>query len=157
MLSGATCRASAMAGTAVFRIVVSNDSIKNATATSQGNNPLADTCREGAEVGSGMAGPQCVLKGFLQCTVLRQIGPAEESGCGEWLHASVLSQVLSRRRRCLHRPFLEKVEGGSDGRPSRRSGIRLRRNDRRICRSGARRHSALPQPWREGLSERKHE
>ena len=31
-----------MAGTAVFRIVVSNDSMKNATATSHGNNRLLD-------------------------------------------------------------------------------------------------------------------
>jgi hypothetical protein len=30
-----------MAGTAVLRIVVSNDSMKNPTATSQGNNRLA--------------------------------------------------------------------------------------------------------------------
>jgi hypothetical protein len=37
MLSGATCNAAAIVGTAVFKIVVSRDSIKNATATSQGN------------------------------------------------------------------------------------------------------------------------
>src|SRR6185503_3372865 len=36
MLSGATCRAAAIDGTAVFRMVVSSDSMKNATATSQG-------------------------------------------------------------------------------------------------------------------------
>ena len=46
MLSGATLRASAMAGTAVFRIVVSNDSMKNATATSHGSNRLLDVCGE---------------------------------------------------------------------------------------------------------------
>jgi len=40
-----------MAGTAVLRIVVSNDSIKNATATSHGNNCLLDGSRE--EVGGG--------------------------------------------------------------------------------------------------------
>src|SRR6202042_2594761 len=37
MLSGATFRAAAIVGTAVFRIVVSSDSMKNATATSHGN------------------------------------------------------------------------------------------------------------------------
>jgi hypothetical protein len=36
MLSGATCRAAAIDGTAVFKMVVSSDSMKNATATSQG-------------------------------------------------------------------------------------------------------------------------
>ncbi len=33
MLSGATCNALAIAGSAVFKIVVSSDSMKNATAT----------------------------------------------------------------------------------------------------------------------------
>ena len=37
MASGPTWSASATAGTAVFRIVVSSDSMKKATATSQGN------------------------------------------------------------------------------------------------------------------------
>jgi hypothetical protein len=41
MLSGATPRAAEMAGTAVLRIVVSSDSMKNATATSHGNILLA--------------------------------------------------------------------------------------------------------------------
>jgi hypothetical protein len=40
MLRGATPRAEEMAGTAVLRIVVSNDSIKKATATSQGKSRL---------------------------------------------------------------------------------------------------------------------
>jgi hypothetical protein len=42
MLSGATLSASEIAGTAVFRIVVSSDSIKNATATSHGKSRLLD-------------------------------------------------------------------------------------------------------------------
>jgi hypothetical protein len=42
MLSGATPRAAEIAGTAVFRMVVSKDSIKNATATSQGKRRLDD-------------------------------------------------------------------------------------------------------------------
>src|SRR5258708_40233610 len=41
MLSGGTLSACAMAGTAVFRIVVSNDSMKKPTATSQGRRRLA--------------------------------------------------------------------------------------------------------------------
>src|ERR1700722_11264734 len=41
MLRGATLRACAIAGTAVFRIVVSSDSMKNPTATSQGKRRLA--------------------------------------------------------------------------------------------------------------------
>jgi hypothetical protein len=40
MLSGATWRAAEMAGTAVFRMVVSSDSMKNATATSHGRRRL---------------------------------------------------------------------------------------------------------------------
>src|SRR6266542_1527437 len=42
MLSGATASAFAMAGTAVFRIVVSSDSMKKATATSHGNIRFTD-------------------------------------------------------------------------------------------------------------------
>lgn len=42
MLSGATFRASAIAGAAVFKIVVSSDSMKKATATSQGKSRLLD-------------------------------------------------------------------------------------------------------------------
>src|SRR5579863_3752541 len=41
MLSGGTCRACAMAGTAVFKMVVSSDSMKKPTATSQGSSRLA--------------------------------------------------------------------------------------------------------------------
>ena len=42
MLSGATLSAVAIAGTAVFKMVVSSDSMKNAIATSHGNNRLLD-------------------------------------------------------------------------------------------------------------------
>src|ERR1035438_6332438 len=52
MLSGATLSAAEMAGTAVFRIVVSSDSIKNATATSQGSRRLLDA-EGGAEALAG--------------------------------------------------------------------------------------------------------
>src|SRR5208283_859296 len=45
MLSGATPRARAIAGTAVFRIVVSSASMKNATATSHGSSRFADPAR----------------------------------------------------------------------------------------------------------------
>src|SRR5580698_1703809 len=40
MLRGGTCSALAMAGTAVFRMVVSTDSRKNATATNHGRSHL---------------------------------------------------------------------------------------------------------------------
>ena len=50
MLSGATSRASDMTGTAVFRIVVSSDSIKNATATSHGKSCLREADGEGEAV-----------------------------------------------------------------------------------------------------------
>ncbi|HEY4051411.1 MAG TPA: hypothetical protein VGM27_31500, partial [Acidobacteriaceae bacterium] len=42
MASGVTLSASEMAGTAVLRIVVSKDSMKNATATSQGSRRLVE-------------------------------------------------------------------------------------------------------------------
>jgi hypothetical protein len=54
MLSGATFSASDTTGTAVFRIVVSSDSMKNATATSQGRSRLRNGAngREEALMGS---------------------------------------------------------------------------------------------------------
>src|SRR6476646_2726223 len=42
MLSGATPSAAAMVGTAVLRMVVSSDSMKNATATSHGTRRLME-------------------------------------------------------------------------------------------------------------------
>jgi hypothetical protein len=55
MLRGATLRAAAMTGAAVFRMVVSNDSMKNATATSHGNTRLPAVCRGLPVVGFGIA------------------------------------------------------------------------------------------------------
>ena len=43
MLKGATPSARAIVGTAVFRIVVSSDSMKNATATSHGSSALFES------------------------------------------------------------------------------------------------------------------
>ena len=59
MLSGATLRASEIAGTAVFRIVVSSDSMKNATATSHGRSRLleADCDERRGAARSGTMGP----------------------------------------------------------------------------------------------------
>jgi hypothetical protein len=51
MLSGATLSASEIAGTAVFKIVVSSDSIKNATATSHGKSRLPEA--DGADGSDG--------------------------------------------------------------------------------------------------------
>jgi hypothetical protein len=61
MLNGATLSASAIAGTAVFKIVVSNDSMKNATATSHGSNVLLVVRTGETEVGFGMAAQRYVL------------------------------------------------------------------------------------------------
>src|SRR5579863_6048207 len=55
MLSGVTFSASEIAGTAVFRIVVSSDSMKNATATSHGNSRLLEA--DGAD-GSRVIWPE---------------------------------------------------------------------------------------------------
>jgi len=54
MLSGATFRAWDTTGTAVFRIVVSNDSMKNATATSHGRTCLLDVGIGAAELLIGL-------------------------------------------------------------------------------------------------------
>ena len=43
MLSGVTARACETTGTAVFKIVVSRDSIKKATATNQGSSRFAES------------------------------------------------------------------------------------------------------------------
>src|ERR1039458_4712 len=64
MLRGAIRSASAIVGTAVFRIVESSDSMKNATATSHGSSSFADSigggrscgANRGDELGSGEAG-----------------------------------------------------------------------------------------------------
>ena len=63
-----------MAGTAVFRIVVSNDSMKKAMAISHGSNRLLAACSGG--VGSDMATLRHVLKEFQPSMILRRI-PAE--------------------------------------------------------------------------------
>src|SRR5271169_5544086 len=52
MLSGATWSAPAIVGTAVLRIVVSSDSIKNATAISHGTRRLLEAASEGCEAGT---------------------------------------------------------------------------------------------------------
>ncbi len=54
MLSGATWSAAAMVGTAVLRIVVSSDSIKNATAISHGTKRLLEAVSEGYEEGASI-------------------------------------------------------------------------------------------------------
>src|SRR5580704_17638710 len=62
MLRGATCKAADMAGTAVLRIVVSSDSMKKATATSQGSRRFAAS--EGADArGLPMTGSGLVMQG----------------------------------------------------------------------------------------------
>ncbi len=65
MLSGATASAFATAGTAVFRIVVSTDSMKKATATSHGSICFAALPGDGgaAAAASGLAGITLVFGG----------------------------------------------------------------------------------------------
>jgi len=63
MLSGGIFSAAATVGTAVFRIVVSSDSMKNATATSQGTRRLTGSAAPpvGAELaGAGPIGAELV-------------------------------------------------------------------------------------------------
>jgi hypothetical protein len=71
MLNGATWSAAAIVA-AVFRIVVSSDSIKNATAISHGTRRLLEAasggCEEGASIGVGeltFVGPGCI--GLRDC------------------------------------------------------------------------------------------
>ena len=54
MLRGATWSAAAIVGTAVLRIVVSSDSIKNATAISQGTRRLLEAASGGCEKGASI-------------------------------------------------------------------------------------------------------
>ena len=68
MLSGATLRASEIAGTAVFKIVVSSDSIKNATATSHGRRRLLAADREKGTKGALMEVSRPIS--FMRCNYL---------------------------------------------------------------------------------------
>jgi hypothetical protein len=52
MLKGDTWSAAEIAGTAVFRIVVSSDSMKKATATSQGKTRLLAVAGDGVSEGT---------------------------------------------------------------------------------------------------------
>src|SRR3954466_8925042 len=63
MLSGATPSAAAMAGTAVFRMVVSSDSMKNATATSHGRSRLGEEGRTASRPPGRGGPPSSVLGG----------------------------------------------------------------------------------------------
>ena len=71
MLSGATLRAAEIAGTAVFKIVVSSDSIKNATATSHGKSRLLEVDGE-----KGAEGAVMELSGdisFMRCNYFTNV------------------------------------------------------------------------------------
>src|ERR1700689_959631 len=79
MLRGATPRAEEMAGTAVLRIVVSSDSIKKATATSQGRSRLADAVgsdEQGLDEGGSDEGGGAIKgTGWFICRKLREASP----------------------------------------------------------------------------------
>lgn len=102
MLSGATCNAAAIVGTAVFRIVVSRDSMKNATATSHGRKRLLDAPGENSE--------DSLLILFVwdmdfRCRVCTPSGPVPLPTLTE-ISAVVLGTVRLRRRpwvQCLQR------------------------------------------------------
>src|ERR1700722_11217994 len=74
MFKGATCRAAAIVGTAVFRIVVSSDSMKKATAINQGNNRLLVSARRD----SGEDGGRLVIPppddGFCELRLSEAVG-----------------------------------------------------------------------------------
>jgi len=70
MLSGPTLSAAEIAGTAVLRIVVSNDSMKNATATSHGSNCLlvwdrAEACESAPAADAAATGKLVLPEGTL--------------------------------------------------------------------------------------------
>ena len=69
MLRGATPSALAIVGTAVFRIVVSSDSMKKATATSHGNNRFKDS--PGV---SGDTAPVLELVGLMLLAIASLVG-----------------------------------------------------------------------------------
>src|ERR1700722_19763988 len=71
MFSGGTFRALEITGTAVFRIVVSSDSMKNATATSHGSSRLL------ASEGRALAG---ALAGFICLCAMRSLFPRRPLG-----------------------------------------------------------------------------
>src|SRR5580704_720316 len=86
MLSGATCSAAAIVGTAVFRIVVSSDSMKNATAISHGSSRLLESGNTGCAAGNSFVTGDgstfvelgCIgLRGTQSSTHKQQLSPIQ--------------------------------------------------------------------------------
>ncbi|SPE60009.1 hypothetical protein SBV1_3660002 [Verrucomicrobia bacterium] len=75
MLKGTTLSASEMAGTAVFRIVVSSDSIKNATATSHGRSRLPEADGGDEDEAALMALLKLMITGMALAWTIRRPGP----------------------------------------------------------------------------------
>src|SRR5262249_22754071 len=71
MLSGATLRAPATTGVAVFRIVVSNDSMKKATATSHGSNRRLAVWDEKEVSRSGIEARVTYFQGYQPASLSR--------------------------------------------------------------------------------------
>jgi hypothetical protein len=95
MLSGATLRASEIAGTAVFKIVVSSDSIKNATATSHGKSRLLEV--DGAK---GTEGAVMELSGaisFVRCKYFTKVS-ADASGAAKLFFSEKNYSALQARK-----------------------------------------------------------
>src|ERR1700685_763632 len=84
MLSGATSRAFDITGTAVFRIVVSSDSIKNATATSHGKSCLREAAGRGKEVLMILSEAKVICFDAEPCSINAQSGSNRCGGIPDW-------------------------------------------------------------------------
>src|ERR1035438_3773755 len=94
MLRGATWRAAAIVGTAVFRIVASSSSMKKATATSQGKSRLIVVVGAGAD----MAWSSFVTQQYFPIVVVHQRRQTTQS----WNGSRRAPRSFSRRVKGCH-------------------------------------------------------
>src|SRR5450631_2915002 len=120
MLSGATPSACAIAGTAVFRMVVSSDSMKNATATSHGSSRFVAAPVAGSRSGTGDGcihdhlrfaedPPQVIAAAETLAIDLVYVLGARGAGC----EPAARADDLDAAERCADRWRL--VQNGRDG------------------------------------------
>src|SRR5271155_3439760 len=109
MLRGATWSAAAIVGTAVFKIVVSSDSMKNATATSHGSSRLLEAASGGGS-GEIPMGPGGLAFGGLGCMASMI---ANQSSFREKFTGRTESM---RRKRLARRSFVTHGETVDNGR-----------------------------------------
>src|SRR3984885_10047473 len=95
MLSGVTCSAGERAGRAVFRIFVSSDSIKNATATSHGRRRLVEAAGWGVSEGAPgeLMEAICVWEP-LYATRASKTLPGTRVGCATLLQAGTFPSLF---------------------------------------------------------------